>query len=149
MQWFPRICCVHSFALLNFLLAASTRFMHPMNPGSAEGYWDAMYGIYGKEWIAGVYAPRDGVCVYYLQGFHGQSIHVVPESEAARLLPEVRTRALRDCPYLSDEERALLKRGPGIGELTRARIDADDRKYAVDPQMLADSRAEHAAFDER
>jgi hypothetical protein len=88
-----------------------------------------------RDYFGGVYPPRDGWCIYYHQGFHGQFIYGVRVSDADRLLPEVRRRALSDTPFLSAAERDLLTSNANIDQLVKVRIaavDAEDSRSSAD-----------------
>src|SRR6185436_18087661 len=99
----------------------------------------AMYWLKlsGSQYLIGVYPPHDGVCIYYRSGFHGRFLFFVESSEAERLLPDVRRKALRECSFLSSDERRLLGSDAPVDQLVSARLaalaaldsDADQGRY--------------------
>jgi hypothetical protein len=125
------------FLVLNGAVTYFSVLMQPLPKGTPEEFWDSMYRLKlgSRDYSGGVYRPRDGWCIYYYQGYHGQSIYAVPVSDADRLLPEVRRRALSDSPFLSAAERELLTSNANIDQLVDARIaavGAEDSKSSVD-----------------
>ncbi|HEX7618253.1 MAG TPA: hypothetical protein VF480_06005, partial [Verrucomicrobiae bacterium] len=59
-----------------------TKSMYPLHRGTSLGFWKNVCGISldGKkiEELGGFYPPRNGWCIYYLQGYHGQFLFRVP-----------------------------------------------------------------------
>lgn len=64
---------------------ALARPMYPVKNGTSAEFWQAACGVHlrGESDVwAGIYPPRDGWYIYYVQGFHGQFLYRVPRSEA-------------------------------------------------------------------
>jgi hypothetical protein len=88
--------------VMGLCLAREARFMAPIKEGNSSGFWyyacsvkldgDQQEGTFG-----GIYQPRDGWFIYYLQGFHGQQLYRVRPPEALADFPVV-VEKLRHAP---------------------------------------------------
>lgn len=127
--------------ILNLALAWAARTFPPVHEGTPEDFWDAMYrlDLSPRHRLSDVYPPRDGFCIYYVQGFHGQFIYRVPMDQARRLLPLVRNWAPEEVVDLSAAERILLARDADVPALVRERIF--NRLMQLEPD-LAEYEAE-------
>jgi len=136
-------------ALLNGGLAYCSVVMHPVAKGTAEEFWNMMYFLKGPRYIGGVYPCREGLCIYYLQGFHGEFIHAVPVAEVERLLPEVRRQALSEPRSLSTAEKELLTSDAGVERLVTARLAAERAETVIGASDVNGPRDESAEFELR
>jgi hypothetical protein len=83
-----------SLALLLPLVAVLSfaKLMYPLHRGTSLDFWKDACGVSldGQEiksW-GGFYPPRNGWCIYYLQGYHGQFLFWVPRSEVIQDFPK-------------------------------------------------------------
>lgn len=98
-------------ALLVAGVLAMARPMFPLNRGTSAEFWRHAAGIdpnpeeQHRIAFAAIHPPRDGVCIYGVQGFHEESLYTVPSDEAFADFPEVikRLDAIPD----SDNHTAL------------------------------------------
>lgn len=88
---------VGSFLLL--MIAAVlwyAKLMFPIREGTSEEFWWITCGVNlngrGEDTIGGMYQPREGWYIYYIQGYHGRFLYRVPRSEAVADYPEVLKR---------------------------------------------------------
>jgi len=140
------------FLALNSALAYFSVVMHPLPKGTPEAFWDVMYRLkLGKhDYFGGVYPSRDGICIYYYQGYHGQFIYGVALQEVEGLLPDVQRRALLECSLLSANERVLLTAQASVDRLVMARIAraaSEDTSQSLD--AADDRRKELEEFEIR
>jgi len=125
-------------AVLILGMFCAARMLRPAQPGTPEAFWDALYHLNLSErgYFRGVYPMQGDVCIYSVQGFHGQFIYTVPLEDARRLLPRIRERAPKEFDGLTDRERELLSSGADVAALVQARIDAhlssDDEESRLD-----------------
>jgi len=68
------------------------KLTYPLHEGTSLDFWKDACGISldGQEIeaVGGFYPPRNGWCIYYLQGYHGQFLFRVPRSEVTQNFPK-------------------------------------------------------------
>jgi hypothetical protein len=69
------------------------KLMTPLRKGTSADFWRAACGVdlnnQGFGEMMGIYPPRDGWFIYYIQGFHGQFLFYAPPSEVVSDFPKV------------------------------------------------------------
>jgi hypothetical protein len=132
VQVWPRIGLVLCLIALNTALIVFSFKMYPVDRGTPEGFFDAMYDLKlsPDRGMGSVYPSQGRRCIYFHQGFHREFLYAVSMGEVEALLPKVRVRASRECTSLSEEERTLLDSESSINELVHARIETWAKRAA-------------------
>ena len=62
---------------------------YPVRDGNSAAFWKHACGVHlggqGHDRMGGVYQPRDGWYIYYVQGLHSQILYRVPRAGCCRL----------------------------------------------------------------
>jgi hypothetical protein len=100
--------------------------MSPVRQGNSAGFWEHACGVnlagHDKETMGGVYQPRDGWYIYYIQGYHGQFLFRVPRKQAVADFPEI----VRRIKVLSSEKDALPRVRLATAVLEQDRSSSED-----------------------
>jgi hypothetical protein len=74
--------------VMTLCLLVAAWAMRPIKRGTAEEFWQTALA----HGFSGTYPPRDGWFIYYHQGFHGQFLFKVRDSDAASYFPRALQR---------------------------------------------------------
>jgi hypothetical protein len=81
-----------AFLLPLVAVLSFAKLMYPLHQGTSSDFWKYVCGISldGEEVkaVGGFYPPRNGLCIYYLQGYHGQFLFQVPRADVIRDFPK-------------------------------------------------------------
>jgi hypothetical protein len=138
-------------------------FLKPVEKGDAAEFWmnatqlDVGIQQYRPS-MGGVYQPRDGWCIYYSQGFHGQTLYRVRTEKVATLFPKVVERLEKAPPGVLNQDveqgyREWVRTGAGpndvAGFLAKVRDVRLARIQNLDPRRYEYIRTEEDDFDDR
>jgi hypothetical protein len=140
------------------------KVMLPVKEGNSADFWNDACGVdiggAEKDTLGGVYQPRDGWYIYYVQGFDQQFLFRVPRDQAVAAFPEVvrkiKISASRtNAPPIVRRAAAILDRNSSTADLRPDEFLSlinDDRLRALrerDPSLYAYEASDEQAFEAR
>lgn len=115
------------------------KLMAPIREGNSAGFWRNACGVdlrgKGKGPLGGIYQPRDGWYIYYVQGYHGQSLFRVRRSVAVADYSEI-IQSIQQSPNKEDAA-PVLRRAYAVIERNRSQVEQDPEKLL---SLIGDQR---------
>ena len=122
--------------------------MYPICKGTVGGFWEAMYHLDPPTRLSGIYPPRNGKCIYFIQGMHRHTFYTVPESDVEASFAEL-IRNIENRPHsISKKELSVLKSRGTITELVNARLEVDHARFErTNPELILVQAQQLATFE--